>query len=58
MDLSDFKNYLDAMKDENLIATVFGLKKERHKKILINDNEEELDNKVKDYSKIKGFTKL
>lgn len=51
-DLSDFKNYLDGMKEENVVARLFGLTKEKHKKVLVNDNQEELENDIKRYDKI------
>ena len=45
------------MKEDEAIARVFGLKKDKHKKILLNDNEEVLENDIKRYDKIHFYKK-
>ena len=45
------------MKEEDVVARLFGLTKEKHRRILINDNAEELKCDIKAYDKIKSYTK-
>ena len=37
-DLVDFKNYLDSMKEPDIVSRLFGITKEKHKKLIQSDN--------------------